>query len=57
MRALLTGLVPGLPEHAVEAIVARAEGMPLFAIEILRMLVTDGVSPEPDGTLRVRPAT
>ncbi len=54
MRQLLTGLVPALPGHTVEAIVAQAEGMPLFAIEILRMLVTDGVlAPEPDGTLSV----
>jgi class 3 adenylate cyclase/predicted ATPase len=54
MRQLLTGLVPALPEATVEAIVAQAEGMPLFAIEILRMLVTDGdLLPEPDGTLSV----
>ena len=54
MRQLLTGFVPQLPEKTVEAIVAQAEGMPLFAIEILRMLVTSGVlAQEPDGTLSV----
>jgi class 3 adenylate cyclase/predicted ATPase len=54
MRELLTGLVPGLPDRTVEAIVAQAEGMPLFAIEILRMLVTAGdLVPEADGTLSV----
>src|SRR5262249_26969634 len=54
MRQLLTGFVPQLPEKTVEAIVAQAEGMPLFALEILRMLVTSGVLvPEADGTLSV----
>ncbi len=41
MRALLNGLVPGLPEPAVAAILARAEGIPLYAVETVRMLVTD----------------
>ena len=42
MRELLGGLVPGLPEPAVEAIVARADGMPLYAVEMVRSLVADG---------------
>ena len=42
MRELLRGLVPGLPEAASRAIVARADGMPLYAVETIRMLVTDG---------------
>src|SRR4029077_14518619 len=41
MRALLNGLVPGLPEPAIAAILARAEGIPLYAVETVRMLVTD----------------
>ena len=41
MRALLNGLVPGLPEPAIRAILARAEGVPLYAVETVRMLVTD----------------
>ena len=54
MRELLTGLVPALPEPTIEAIVAQAEGMPLFAVEILRMLVSAGdLMPEADGTLGV----
>ena len=54
MRELLTGLVPTLPEPTIEAIVAQAEGMPLFAVETLRMLVTAGdLVPEPNGTLSV----
>ncbi len=42
MRALLAGLVPGLPEPAVAAIVARADGVPLYAVETVRMLLADG---------------
>jgi class 3 adenylate cyclase/tetratricopeptide (TPR) repeat protein len=42
MRALLTGLVPGLPQSAVGAIVARADGVPLYAVETVRMLLADG---------------
>ena len=42
MRALLAGLVPGLPESAVGAIVARADGVPLYAVETVRMLLADG---------------
>ncbi len=41
MRNLLTGLVPGLPPPAVRAIGARAEGVPLYAVEMIRMLVAD----------------
>jgi class 3 adenylate cyclase len=43
MRTLLTGLVPGLPEHATTAIVQRAEGVPLYAVETIRMLIDRGV--------------
>ncbi len=42
MRALLDGFVPGLPEPAVAAILARADGMPLYAVETVRALVADG---------------
>ncbi|MFI5255042.1 MAG: AAA family ATPase [Candidatus Limnocylindrales bacterium] len=42
MRALILGLVPGLPERAVRAIVGRADGVPLYAVEMVRMLVADG---------------
>ncbi|HYM82772.1 MAG TPA: adenylate/guanylate cyclase domain-containing protein [Candidatus Dormibacteraeota bacterium] len=42
MRELLRGLVPGLPEPAARAIVARAGGMPLYAVETVRMLVAEG---------------
>jgi class 3 adenylate cyclase/tetratricopeptide (TPR) repeat protein len=42
MRELLAGLVPGLPPNAVAAIVARADGIPLYAVETIRTLVADG---------------
>jgi len=42
MRELLAGLVPGLPAPAVRAIVARADGVPLYAVETVRMLVAQG---------------
>jgi class 3 adenylate cyclase/predicted ATPase len=52
MRELLAGLVPGLPEPAVQAIVARADGVPLYAVETVRMLVADGRVAQVDGTYR-----
>ncbi len=42
MRVLLAGLVPGLPEPAVKAILERADGIPLYAVETVRMLVAEG---------------
>ena len=42
MRELLVGLAPGLPEPAVHSIIARAEGIPLYAVETIRMLVAEG---------------
>ena len=42
MRGLLDGFVAGLPEGAARSIVGRAEGIPLYAVETIRMLVADG---------------
>ena len=42
MKRLLTGLVPGLPDKAAAAIVARADGVPLYAVETVRMLLAQG---------------
>jgi class 3 adenylate cyclase len=42
MGQLLTGLVPGLPDSVLQQIVARAEGVPLYAVETVRMLLDDG---------------
>jgi class 3 adenylate cyclase/tetratricopeptide (TPR) repeat protein len=40
---LLDGLVPGLPDDARDRILARAEGVPLYAVEIVRMLLDKGL--------------
>jgi class 3 adenylate cyclase/tetratricopeptide (TPR) repeat protein len=42
MRQLLDGFVPGLPDAAIRAILARADGIPLYAVEMVRALVADG---------------
>ncbi|HEX6662081.1 MAG TPA: AAA family ATPase, partial [Gaiellaceae bacterium] len=42
MEALLTGLVPGLPATLRDQILARAEGVPLYAVETVRMLLDRG---------------
>ncbi len=42
MRRLLDGLVPGLPADAVDAIVSRADGVPLYAVETVRTLLAEG---------------
>ena len=39
MSELLTGLVPGLTEELREDILERAEGIPLYAVETVRMLL------------------
>ena len=49
MRELLAGLVPGLPAETVRSIIARADGIPLYAVETIRMLVSDGRLTEVDG--------
>ncbi|MFN2418077.1 MAG: AAA family ATPase [Candidatus Limnocylindria bacterium] len=49
MRALLNGLIPGLPEGAIRAIVTRADGVPLYAVETVRTLVAEGRLVEQDG--------
>ncbi len=42
MERLLAGLVPGLPARAIAGIVARADGIPLYAVETVRMLLAQG---------------
>jgi class 3 adenylate cyclase/tetratricopeptide (TPR) repeat protein len=39
MRTLVAGLVDGLPEPVTDLLVARAEGVPLYAVETVRMLI------------------
>jgi class 3 adenylate cyclase/tetratricopeptide (TPR) repeat protein len=49
MRQLLAGLVPALPESAVRRIIERADGVPLYAVETVRMLLADGRLTRVDG--------
>jgi class 3 adenylate cyclase/tetratricopeptide (TPR) repeat protein len=43
MEALLAGLVPGLPQDLRDRILERAEGVPLYAVETVRMLLDRGL--------------
>jgi predicted ATPase/class 3 adenylate cyclase len=43
MDALLIGLVPGLPENVRVTIRDRADGIPLYAVETVRMLLDRGL--------------
>jgi class 3 adenylate cyclase/tetratricopeptide (TPR) repeat protein len=43
MEELMSGLVPGLPNELREQILARAEGVPLYAVETVRMLLDRGL--------------
>lgn len=42
MQEMIEGAVPGIPPQAVERIVSTAGGVPLFAVEMVRMLMADG---------------
>jgi class 3 adenylate cyclase/tetratricopeptide (TPR) repeat protein len=42
MQQLVNGTVPGIPADATTAIVDRAEGIPLYAVETMRMLLDRG---------------
>jgi class 3 adenylate cyclase len=52
MRRLLAGLVPGLPAQTADAIVERADGIPLYAVETVRMLLAQGQLVLEDGAYR-----
>jgi predicted ATPase/class 3 adenylate cyclase len=43
MEDLLSGLVPGLPDDLSARILERAEGVPLYAVETVRMLLDRGL--------------
>jgi class 3 adenylate cyclase len=43
MSELLSGLVPGLPTGLHDQILVRAEGVPLYAVETVRMLLDRGL--------------
>ncbi|MHB8469865.1 MAG: AAA family ATPase [Gaiellaceae bacterium] len=50
MRELLVGLVPGLPPELEQRILDHAEGVPLYAVETVRMLLDRGLL-EADGAV------
>ena len=58
MELLLTGLVPGLPAELTAKILERAEGVPLYAVETVRMLldrnllVPEGSAYRPTGPIK-----
>jgi class 3 adenylate cyclase/tetratricopeptide (TPR) repeat protein len=52
MQELLAALVPAMPPGAVERILARADGIPLYAVETIRMLIADGRLVHADGAYR-----
>ncbi|MGA8426429.1 MAG: hypothetical protein WB801_02450, partial [Candidatus Dormiibacterota bacterium] len=52
MDKLLTGLVPGLPRPLAERIRGRAEGIPLYAVETVRMLLDRGLLVEEGSSYR-----
>ncbi|HYM83111.1 MAG TPA: adenylate/guanylate cyclase domain-containing protein, partial [Candidatus Dormibacteraeota bacterium] len=53
MRMLLVGLAPGIPPEAIAAIRDRAEGIPLYAVETVRMLLDQGRLTESGGRYRL----
>src|SRR5207248_8086495 len=52
MKDLLAGLVPGLPDELRDSILARAEGVPLYAVETVRMLLDRGLVARDGETFR-----
>ena len=53
MEELLVGLVPGLPSGLREQILERAEGVPLYAVETVRMLLDRGLLVEDGSAYKV----
>lgn len=49
MREIIDGVAPGLPHNDVDALAARSGGVPLYAVEYLRMLLADGRLIEDEG--------
>ena len=45
--------MPGLPEDVADQIAARAEGIPLYAVETVRMLLQDGRLEKSDGVFQM----
>jgi class 3 adenylate cyclase/predicted ATPase len=53
MGEMLEGMVPGLPPAALRQIVGRAEGIPLYAVETVRMLLDRELLVPEDGRYRL----
>ena len=53
MELLLVGLAPGIPPEAIATITRRAAGIPLYAVETVRMLLDSGRLVEHDGRFRL----
>src|SRR5580700_3237785 len=52
MQELLAGLVPGLPDELAHRIRDQAAGIPLYAVETVRMLLDRGLVAEHEGVYR-----
>jgi tetratricopeptide (TPR) repeat protein len=52
MEQILAGLVPGLPQDLRDRILDRAEGVPLYAVETVRMLLDRGLLVQDGPTYR-----
>jgi class 3 adenylate cyclase/tetratricopeptide (TPR) repeat protein len=52
MEQLLAGLVPGLPDELRKKILERAEGVPLYAVETVRMLLDRGLLAQEESAYR-----
>ena len=53
MRELLEGFVVGLANEATERVLERAEGVPLYAVEMIRMLIDRGTLVDDGAVVRV----
>ena len=53
MEQLLDGLLPGLPDEVRERVLQRAEGVPLYAVETVRMLLDQGLVTRAGSVYRV----
>jgi class 3 adenylate cyclase/predicted ATPase len=53
MEELLDGFVPGLPSDLRQRILNRSEGVPLYAVETIRMLLDRGLVSEQDGVYQL----
>ncbi|MFQ5968164.1 MAG: adenylate/guanylate cyclase domain-containing protein, partial [Acidimicrobiia bacterium] len=50
---LIAGIAPGVPDAVVEQVTERSAGVPLYAVELVRMLVNDGTLAEADGAYQL----